>query len=330
MAGGFRILFGDMTKQKIAYNIIDMFLSLFPKMTKGAAMNKVQGIHQILKYRLLILAISIFLSSQVSGQRWKLRRYEVGFGIGTTQVFGDIGGAATSNTWYGLKDIKIDETKMAFGLLGRYKIDQKYSIKVNGILGFGGGTDAGSRNVRGRSYKTTLGELSAQLEYYFISEGGRFSSAAMFSRRGMINDYASFNAYGFIGLGALYYSPKFTSTQPLNESVDITTGYSKFTAVFPFGIGLKYIIDDHWLTNAELGYRLTTSDFIDGYTQSASSKHNDVYYFLTISVSYRLKTSRSGTPTILDRLFGKPTSTVKPNKSTKKPHSEKEAKEQKL
>jgi hypothetical protein len=34
-------------------------------------------------------------------------------------------------------------------------------------------------------------------------------------------------------------------------------------------------------------------------------------------------------PSILDKLFGKHTSTVKPNTTTKKPKSEKEAKEQK-
>ncbi len=278
---------------------------------------------------LLIFFLLACLGSPVSGQRWKLRRYEVGLGIGTTQVFGDIGGTASANNWYGLKDIKINETRLAFAGCGRYRIDPRYSIKLNTILGFGSGTDAGSRNDRGRKYSTTIFELSTQLEYNLFAEENHFRSMAMFNRKGMVNNYSTFNAYAFLGIGALYFKPKFSSSQPLDPKIDIHTGYSNIAAVFPVGLGLKYIIDDRWLVNAELGYRFTTTDFIDGYTQSADSKHNDVYYFLTLSAHYRLKTARSNLPNIFDRLFNKSTTTVKPSKATRKPKSEKEAKERK-
>jgi hypothetical protein len=281
--------------------------------------------HNIFKYILNIGLIISYFIEPVQGQRWKLRRYEAGFGIGTTQVFGDIGGTADTKTWFGLKDIQINETRMAFGGFGRYKITPVYSLKVNTILGFGNGTDENSRNNRGRSFKTTLFELSVQGEYYIIGEERRFRSEAMYNRRGMINNYASFNAYGFIGVGAIYYNPKISSTQPLIENVDIISGYSKFGAVFPFGLGLKYIIDDRWLVNAELGYRLTTSDFIDGHTQAIDSKHKDVYYFLTISVSYRLDSSRRGLPAFLDKSNSTTRYNRKGGGTIKRPKSKKEA-----
>jgi hypothetical protein len=283
---------------------------------------------KILKASLIITLLVFYCSGSIYGQRWKLRRYEVGFGIGTTQVFGDIGGSANANTWYGLKDIKLNETKMCFAIMGRYKLDPRYSIKVNGILGFGSGTDAGSRNDRGRSFKTTLFELSTQLEYNLISEVSETKAQAMFNRRGMVNNYSTFNAYVFLGVGAVYFNPTYSYTQP-PETFDKYTGYSNFGAVFPFGLGLKYIIDSRWLLNAELGYRYTTTDFIDGYTQTEASKHNDVYYFLTLSACYNLKTTRNGVPSILNRFFGKSSNVVKPNKATKKPKSEKEAIERK-
>jgi len=307
--------------------VIFNFLRFLSSKMNGIIMWHEMRIRRLFKYSLLLFLISFYFSGSIYGQRWKLRRYEVGLGIGTAQVFGDIGGSASPNTWYGLKDIKLNETKMCIAGMGRYKLDPRYSIKLNGILAFGSGTDVGSRNDRGRSFKTTLFEFSTQLEYNLISDVSNTRSDAIFSRKGMANNYSTFNAYAFIGIGAAYFSPKFSYDPAQLESVDKFTGYSHFAAVFPFGIGLKYVIDDRWLMNAELGYRYTTTDFIDGYTQTSSSKHKDVYYFLTLSLNYRLKTSRSGMPSGLDRLFHKRSTIVKPNKATKKPKSEKEAKE---
>jgi len=235
----------------------------------------------------------------VNGQRWKLRRYEVGGGIGVTQVFGDIGGTIDEKNWFGLKDIKIDETRLAFPLYARYKLDPVYALKVNTILAWGNGTDANSRNDRGRSYKTMLFEFSAQAEYYFIPEERRYRSAAMFNKRGMLNNYMSFNAYAFLGIGGVYSRSHVAFTQDITPVDEIKN--NNIGIVFPFGLGLKYIVDDRWLVNAELGYRYSVSDYIEGYRQTEDSKHNDVYYFLTFSVGYRLKTSRRGLPLFLDR-----------------------------
>jgi hypothetical protein len=280
---------------------------------------------QLIRYFFSILLLFVVITEHAYGQRWKLRRYEVGGGIGITQVFGDIGGTAEAKNMYGLKDIKIDETRLAFDALGRYKIDPTYSIKLNAILGFGNGTDAESRNDRGREYKTILFEFSGQLEYYFIGEEKRFRSAAMFNRRGMLNNYASFSVYGFMGLGMVYSNAKvtFTKTDPGVNDQMFTGG--NIGAVLPVGLGLKYIIDDRWLVNPELGYRISFTDKIEGYTQTKDSKHNDIYYFLTISACYRLESSRRGLPSIFDRGYRK----VKPANAekTRKPKSVKEAKE---
>ena len=41
-------------------------------------------------------------------------------------------------------------------------------------------------------------------DYYFISEEKKFRSPAMFNRRGMINNYMTLSAYGFLGVGGVY------------------------------------------------------------------------------------------------------------------------------
>ena len=255
------------------------------------------------------------------GQRWKLRRYEVGGGIGMTQVFGDIGGTVDMNNWFGLKDIKIDETRMAFPLYIRYRLDPVYALKLNGVLAFGNGSDLNSRNDRGRSYKTLISELSLQGEYYFLAEERRYKSAAMFNRRGMLNNYMSFGAYGFAGIGGVYSHASVNIPDPLTYD---QIKRNNFGAVIPFGIGLKYIIDDRWLISAELGYRISFTDYIEGYKQIQDSKHNDVYYFLDVFVGYRLETSRKGLPTFLDREYW----SAKKKRSTtnkRKPRSKRQA-----
>jgi hypothetical protein len=258
-----------------------------------------------IRYSIAIIAL-VFLLTDVSfalNQRWKLRRYEVGGGLGMTQVFGDIGGTADKNNLMGLKDIKFDETRMAFDMFVRYKIDPVYSVKVNAIAGFGHASDANTLYPRGREYKTRLFELSAQGEYYFLGEEKRFRSAAMFNRRGMLNNYASISAYGFLGLGMIYSNAKFTYAEGFDPAPEDKVKKNNMGAVMPFGLGVKYIIDDRWLVNAELGYRISFTDYIEGYSQTKDSKHKDVYYFLTISVSYRLDTSRRGLPAMLDKEY---------------------------
>ncbi len=276
------------------------------------------------KLSVVLAILFCCMPEQVNGQRWKLRRYEVGGGIGVTQVFGDIGGTIDKENWLGLKDIKIDETRLAIPLFVRYKLDPVYVVKVNTILAFGNGTDKDSRNDRGRSYKTMLFEFSAQAEYYFIAEERRYKSAAMFNRRGMINNYMSFNAYGFLGIGGVYSRANVTFTQDINPEID-NIKRNNLGIAFPFGVGLKYIIDDRWLVNAELGYRYSVTDYIEGYKQTRDSKYSDVYYFLTFSVGYRLETSRRGLPSFLDKEYRKTRSKNRNKRNPQKPKSKKEA-----
>ncbi len=269
-----------------------------------------------------VFLLGVFLLQPADGQRWKLRRYEVGGGLGISQVFGDIGGTISKDNWYGLKDIRIDETSLAFPVYMRYKLDPVYTLKTNMILAFGHGDDADSRNDRGRSYKTMLFEFSMQGEYYFLAEEKRYRSAAMFNRRGMVNNYMSFSAYAFLGIGGTYARANVTFTQdidPIKDDIKPSTlGVS-----FPFGLGLKYTIDDRWLVSAELGYRYSLSDYLEGYTQTINSKHNDVYYFLNFCVGYRLETSRRGLPGFLDKEYRKMKTTT--NKNQKRPRNVRQA-----
>lgn len=253
----------------------------------------------ILKTSLLVLLLAIFGLNEGYSQKWKFRRYEIGAGIGTMQMFADIGGTASEKNWFGIKDINISETNLTLSGNVRYKINPFTSVRVNLNYGKGQGSDVDSRNVRGRSYKLSLYEFSGQYEYYFLKEDKRYRSAAIYSKRGMINNYNSFSAYVYAGLGATL-----TSSTHADAEVFPIDDYRPGINIAPVllgGIGLKYIIDDRTYINGDLGYRYGLNDYLEGYKQTQSSKFNDLYYYLSISFNYRLKTSRRNIPEFLDR-----------------------------
>jgi len=251
-----------------------------------------------MKRTLFVIVIILYISSSCFSQRWKLRRYEGVLGIGTTNIFSDLGGTVDASMFF-IQDIKFRDTRPSVYSALRYKINQTFSAKLAFIYGFGKTEDfEGSRN-EGRGFVSTthLIETSAHFEYYFIKEEKRYRTAAMFNRRGMLNNYSTINAYLFGGLGLTKYWPTLEIEPRPSDTYDLQ---SKFIVSFPAGIGLKYILSDKWIIGYEIGGRLTFCDYLDGFKPSAS-KHNDVYWMSTFNLNYRIKTSRRGLPLFLDR-----------------------------
>lgn len=58
--------------------------------------------------------------------------------------------------------------------------------------------------------------------------------------------------------------------------------------VIPLGAGLRYCINSHWSMNAELNYRYSFSDYIDGFSKAGNPRANDSYYSISIGLNYHL------------------------------------------
>jgi hypothetical protein len=250
-----------------------------------------------------ILVIAL-LTISIAGfsQRWKLKRYEAMFGVGSTNIYGDIGGTADVSNLYGLKDIKISETRYSLFVGARYRIQKDLSIRFNMIYGKGVSSDAQSKNdERGYSFKTSIFEPSFQLEYSFLSEERRVAVSKLYNRRGMVNNFSLISAYGFAGVGGVMYSPKLDlhgNTPRLDW--ETISGYSKFSVAFPIGIGVKYALDKNWSIGFEFGKRFTLTDYMDGIS-TVFSKANDTYYFGIFNASYKILTNRRGIPEFMAR-----------------------------
>jgi opacity protein-like surface antigen len=251
-----------------------------------------------MKRFLFLILIIFFISLSLYSQRWKLKRYEGILGIGTTNIFSDLGGRIDASMFF-IEDITFRDTRPSLYIGARYKISQKYSTKLSLTYGYGKTEDfEGSRN-EGRQFlaKTHLFETAAHFEFYIIQEEKRYRSAAMFNRRGMINNYSTISLYVFGGIGLTKY---WTSLEMEPRATDTYDDRNRFIPVFPLGAGFKYIISDKWMVGYEIAGRYTFCDYIDGF-KPAASKYNDIYWISTLNLTYRIKTSRRGLPLFLDR-----------------------------
>jgi hypothetical protein len=244
--------------------------------------------------------ILIFVSFPVNAQQWKLKRIEGILGIGTTNVYSDLGGAPNASSVLFIRDITFRSTRPSIYGGIRYRVKPTTSVKLSFTYGYSKTKDfPGSRNEnRGFTSVTQLLEVAGNYEYYFLPEQRRLRSAAMFNRRGMINDYSSWGAYAFTGIGATMYWPHLTFDEP--REGDEYKSNMGITVSIPLGAGLKYIISDKWIIGYEIGYRITITDYLDGFIPP-SSKRPDSYWVSSINLSYRVPTSRKGLPIFLDK-----------------------------
>lgn len=236
-------------------------------------------------------------------QNWLLTRYEVHFGIGTTNVFGDVGGTADNSNLYGLKDIKIKETGPSFYIGMRYKFKEKHALKLNLIYGSAKSSDIDGKNSdRLFSYKTSLFEPSVQYEYYILSDSRNYRTSRMYNRRGMVNNYAVLGIYVYGGVGGIFFNPKFSynSSRPPIDGVEFVDNYKKVSVVVPIGIGLKMAYNKFWSFGFEFGRRFTFTDYLDGLSTSFSHA-NDTYYFGNIHAIYKIECDRYGRPLFFGR-----------------------------
>ncbi|HJX70988.1 MAG TPA: DUF6089 family protein [Bacteroidales bacterium] len=248
--------------------------------------------------KVAILIILCFITGLAgNSQRWKLKRYEAIAGIGALNLFTDLGVSNTES----LLGLRLDFTRPDIYVGVRYKFSQDFSGKFGVAYGYGHSHDITNVRIEGTDgfrSNTHLIEPCITGEYYIKKEQRRYRSAAIYDRRGMLNDYSTWGIYLYGGLGGLYYDAVYDFTPRTNDK----TKEKGFTLVVPGGIGFKYIHSDKIVFGYELGPRFVFSDYLDGY-KPYTSKNNDVYWLTTFTFAYKIKTSRRNIPLFLDRRF---------------------------
>lgn len=243
------------------------------------------------KYVLTILFFC-FLAQMAEAQLWKMRRFELVGGLGTAQLVGDVGGFNKNDSPVGLKNIQLSQTRFQLNGSIRYRITQDINVRFSLSWAKLHSSDAnGSNPERELESVTTLFEPALIGEYYFIKN--KAESSYLFSRgqRNTIGGvFRSMDFFAFAGIGAAAFSVKGNDKL---KAMNMETG--GFTAVFPVGVGTSFIFSPDLNFGVDLGVRYPLTDYLDGYS-STYSKSNDFYYFLNLSVTYKLKTGSNGLP----------------------------------
>ena len=217
--------------------------------------------------KLLLLTLVILGAFQLSGQQ-----FELGLFIGATNYQGDLV----------LNNIQISESKAAFGLVGRIKLNDQLGLRANVITGKISGADANypERESRGYFFETDLIESSILLEYSFLKSYRKLSdeNSKPSRRKG--------SPYVFVGLGALSFSPEVNG---LSENApEIIESYNQLTFVVPIGFGYKFDLNERLGFGLELGFRGGWSDHLDGISESGNPKSNDWYEFAGATMRFYL------------------------------------------
>lgn len=212
------------------------------------------------------------------------QRNELGFGLGGATYSGDI-----------IRRVDPSQLGIQGTLFGRRNFDNVWSLRAG--ISFARLNAADSINPidalaarRNAAFKGSVFEATAIMEYHFLD----------FTHPQSQHKYSP---YGFFGLGYSFFSGEGNAYQG-----DPKAGfYSLGTPIIPFGLGIKYRLNNRWALAMELGFRATFSDFFDKIDSEVASiprfpdpsntnvpyginygnyGDKDWYYFLGLTLSY--------------------------------------------
>ena len=141
------------------------------------------------------------------------------------------------------------------------------------------------RQERNLKFNSPITEISEILIYNFLDKSYK----------------RQFSPYVFAGVGVSFLNinrfPTDTSTiylenetnAALQLSADLQTSLPKKTLVLAAGFGVEYNISTSLSLSAEINFRYTGTDYLDGFSKIANPKSNDQYYSSTLGITYNFK-----------------------------------------
>ena len=294
---------------------------------------------------LLVLLLSVFSSEETHGQYYSKPYPEWSFGLGASNFLGDLGGRDQIGSDF-VWDLEFSRTKPAMKISYMHYVNKWSGIRYNFLWGSIAGDDKLTaepyRNNRNLHFKSTLLELSAWYEVHLVRDKVAHRHDLKDMRGRMIGLRGGhIGTYLFGGIAGVYFNPKalhngqWVALAPLGtEGQGLPGGpkaYRRLTVGFPMGFGFRFSRNRRFSLSAELGYRITLSDYLDDvstsyydneallqargeasayladpsldtegtltWTQEGEQRgdptDNDGYMFLTISGNYKIKTQRN-------------------------------------
>jgi hypothetical protein len=232
---------------------------------------------QILLFTFLFFILGIKAQNFTRPNEWKKYKREVFVTLGTSNFLGDLGGKAKEGRDYSPADLNFNQSRVAFGFGGRYKVQRWANVVAKFSYLNVRGDDASSKEPirfnRNLNFKSNIYEISARVEAGYQSTKRGASKYGVRKNYGRMKNITH-NLYGFVGIGGFYYNPKgrrengdWVALKPLNtEGQGLAGGaaaYSKYSISFPIGAYYKLTLNKKWSLGIEFSYRPTRTDYID-------------------------------------------------------------------
>lgn len=260
-------------------------------------------------FKILIAAVLMFGTLELSAQRWSARKYELHAGVGFTNFMGDVCSPNDPNKFIWVLPVKTTGY-LADGIL-KYNLKQRHYVSASLNMGYMGAKETIQKQSTfyyrdGIAFKSFFTELAVRYEFQFIRERRRSTIYRSLGETRLKN--TTFPSYIFVGVGGIFNAGKFywndfSGTPKGKERYN--EGYVNVAPVILGGIGTKLRIDRNTYIGVEVGHRLALSDGLDnckGKDEPTEErpwifgKWFDQYQFVSVSLVFTMREKRNRMP----------------------------------
>lgn len=181
----------------------------------------------------------------------------------------------------------LKDTRFAYGLFARYPFSAQWkaraSLSMTQLAAKDQNYDTHWSESRSFQFTTFLAEIS------LLGEWHPFGANIL----GQTSEKL-WSPYLFTGVGLAIFNPKPVFEQnkidTLNEGIaaDQNADFKKTQLTIPFGIGVRFQVNNIWSISIEGGARPAFSDYLDGISQAGTPNNDDWYGFGGIMLGYRM------------------------------------------
>ena len=208
----------------------------------------------------LLAAIILISTVSADAQRFSSRKkyWSVGGSINAMNYVGDITRSKSRLS------VPFKFTRQNIGICAVRRMTPRISGRANFFYGRMKSDDRAFPQVPPGSQEWGRYERGAK----FVNNVYEFSVTAIFDfyeNRGTWQRRPDYTPYAFLGLGVFYHNPKTEAGGVAFKSLPhMGKGWSTIQGAFLYGVGFRYKLDKRLDLALEIGWRITTTDMLDG------------------------------------------------------------------
>lgn len=207
--------------------------------------------------RKFLAALVICLPLSVFSQNSIVQEGEFGFGLGAAHYFGDLNTRANLN-----------RPKIAAGLFFRKNFGNYIALRISGNFAQVGYSDVYNTHNefmrrRNLSFNSKIWELGLQGDfnfYRFMPGDPDFRWTPYITLGASVFNY---DPYAYLNDEKYFLRPLGTEGQGIDTTNRDRQPYSSMAFAIPFGVGIKYSINERINVGFEIVHRFTNTDYLD-------------------------------------------------------------------